>query len=287
LTRAFLYEAKRVESDELNNLYVGLTRAKKALFLVGELKKRKYTHTWFNLILSSLNIGIDIDKIRAQGSMIIHTEGYLTRKTQIKSVTPCTSLRRVYTTPLLDNLKPKVKGREAIEEKEAFESFDEESFRKRLFGKALHHTLLHIGLISEGEMERVIDRALMFTNHKYGFLFGEDDLTCIRDRINDLLACSKLRPFFFQRDGIDIYNEWEVISRHSGYYRLRIPDRIIVDTQKVTVIDYKTHYSDVTFVHYKMQLREYKQILRSIFAGKIIEGILVYLQREGIKFFEV
>ncbi|MDY6845344.1 MAG: 3'-5' exonuclease, partial [Thermodesulfobacteriota bacterium] len=76
LTRAFLYEAKRVESDELNNLYVGLTRAKKALFLVGELKKRKYTHTWFNLILSSLNIGIDIDKIRAQGSMIIHTEGY-------------------------------------------------------------------------------------------------------------------------------------------------------------------------------------------------------------------
>jgi RecB family exonuclease len=60
-------------------------------------------------------------------------------------------------------------------------------------------------------------------------------------------------------------------------------DRIVIDKDNVTVIDFKTGKDRDSEETYFMQLKTYMKILRGIFPDKAIEGIIAYVDLKEIK----
>jgi len=54
-------------------------------------------------------------------------------------------------------------------------------------------------------------------------------------------------------------------------------DRVVIDDEGVTVIDYKTGKDKSALDKYKAQLTNYMSILSDVYAGKSVEGIIVFV----------
>ena len=95
-----------------------------------------------------------------------------------------------------------------------------------------------------------------------------------------LIRCleqSRLRGYFEPRKGRTILNEQEYARKDGQLFRM---DRVVVDLNVVTVIDYKTGDEQED---YKEQVRNYMSILRDVYAGKEVKGILAYVDKGTVK----
>ncbi len=98
--------------------------------------------------------------------------------------------------------------------------------------------------------------------------------------IMDLLNNKDIRNWFVMKESRIIYNEKEFTDKNGARYRM---DRVVVDRDAATVIDYKTGNPDkFESSEHISQISNYADILRSIYPEKPIKGLLLYLDTKKI-----
>ena len=143
-----------------------------------------------------------------------------------------------------------------------------ESRKKILRGEVLHHLLSSIGNLKHQNKNLVLKESLEKTRLQFPFM---EDLKGCKDILGNLLDDERLKPFFFA-EGAEVFQEKEVVDRFGNTKRI---DRLIVGKKSVQIIDYKS--SKDASDQDRAQVSEYMRIAAEIYPKKEIKGLLIYL----------
>jgi ATP-dependent exoDNAse (exonuclease V) beta subunit len=91
------------------------------------------------------------------------------------------------------------------------------------------------------------------------------------------LQVPDVREFFLHKEGRKILNEQEFARPDGRLFRM---DRLVVDAESVTVIDFKTGNEDP---EYAEQVRSYVDILHDVYPRHAIRGFLAYVDRTLVR----
>lgn len=143
-----------------------------------------------------------------------------------------------------------------------------ENRKNILRGEAFHYILSCLGDLSSQDQGIALEEAINKARHKFPhFTCQKGDENVLRRFLED----ERFRPFFFAGDK-KVFQEQEIIDSKGNTRRV---DRLIVGMQEAYVIDYKTskekHEQDAG------QMREYVSLVRGIFPDKEVKGFLIYL----------
>ena len=232
----YSFKEKKKKEEELNNLYVALTRPKGNLFIcIVHLKEESLFKNLFESYRREdyYQIG-EIKKYD-------YPEKEKTISQEIDFKIDFESLE-----------KSQEKLNENIEKiKNDVYKYSLELEEKRNIGNIVHYFLENI---KYGEKEE-IELALKKTFSKYGALFGEKKLKeeiLSEEKINKIF---KNNPDIFSKKWDIIYNEYSIYSeQEKKLYRI---DRLMIDnkTKEIYIVDYKTG------TYEEEQLKNYKELV--------------------------
>lgn len=147
-------------------------------------------------------------------------------------------------------------------------------------GEAVHALLAEIEFVRDGwagEVEGAVERLNAAEPDRPLFeAAGEAVVRCF--------AGSPLAAFFEPRPGRRIRNEFEVCNAAGRVFRL---DRVVVDEDGVSVLDFKTGPAPAAggegaaAAADRAQIRDYAHLLKEIFPGRPVRGVLVYIDHPG------
>jgi ATP-dependent exoDNAse (exonuclease V) beta subunit len=149
-------------------------------------------------------------------------------------------------------------------------SWEMENLQKnRSWGNLIHDVLSRIRHIG--------DEDLVLGEYLRTGTIGEEEGKTLRVKIAAVLGDSRIREFF--APGLNVRTEAEILDRKGNIYRL---DRIIIDGEKAVVVDFKTGKPGE---HQQIQLVQYGKLLTELGYEKV-EKFLLYLEPE-VKLVEV
>jgi len=110
---------------------------------------------------------------------------------------------------------------------------------------------------------------------------AEDRLDCDPDEIKavilDFLKEPSVKPWFEKKKGREVLREAEFVDEEGALYRM---DRILIDPDQVTLIDYKTG-GKMNF--YEQQMKNYRRILEQVYPGKPIACYWAYVDTRKVE----
>jgi ATP-dependent exoDNAse (exonuclease V) beta subunit len=155
-------------------------------------------------------------------------------------------------------------------------SLEKLALYERQRGEAIHAVLAKV--INKGvEIENDLSSIIKEISGEWPEQINRDE---IKRLVFEFLKLPEIEPFFVEKEGRAVLNEQEFVS--SGGKLLRM-DRVVADTGNVTVLDFK---SGEDKKDYDIQLREYMEVLGDIYPGRIISGILAFVDRKKIRVVE-
>jgi ATP-dependent exoDNAse (exonuclease V) beta subunit len=272
LKRMYLKEIKREFIDELNLLYVALTRARDALFIpvvyqppskpptTDEFKRFKdFSELIANCVL--VQERLQSDPVNSHpGTWKNFSFGQFPEKTAVSFPREKESeLLPVYS----KNLSTSAWQKDFLVFKPSDWLTEEEKMAKDR-GEAIHRVLSNIELIKDpaeiGDMVKPLAEMENLSENDTGLLV-------------EFLKKDSVLPFF--QGDIEIHNEIEVAGTINGQIEYRRIDRLIVKDDEVFVVDYKTGHQIRD--EYFNQVKEYKQILKPLFPDKRLCGYLLFV----------
>lgn len=229
--------------DELNNIYVALTRAKNELYCFVPKTARRGVNL-AGLLMPSQRI--------EKGERRDYKE-----QAALRAYAPVSNFSVSRHQDWIHYLK------------EEFVDIEVLKNRDKLFrGDMIHSILAGIGNCSHREWQDVLKDSLDKIHRLFS---GLDCLPEFERVIAGLLQDKRFRPFFFC-DEARVYQEKEIMAA-SG--RLKRIDRLIVGIERVWVIDYKS--SRDFLGRDQEQIKEYMDIIASMYPIKSVSGVLIYL----------
>lgn len=239
-SRAF----KKACVDELNNLYVALTRARFELYAFIPKKSGPSVN----------KAGYFIDGEILERGVRKHSSSYYRKgkeEQNLLSISP--PLYKDWILSLYDEIRDAVPLNKR-EEKYA--------------GTVAHFFLSCLGNMKDRDYNLIMNVAREKTGNKYPYF---EKLRSLEETVSRLVGRECLRGFFYVSDG-DVYCEQEVIDMNGNSKRI---DRLIVKKDDVWVIDYKNS-PDLPEEHME-QVREYLDIVKGIYPGRKARGFIIYL----------
>jgi ATP-dependent exoDNAse (exonuclease V) beta subunit len=106
---------------------------------------------------------------------------------------------------------------------------------------------------------------------------GEHDEKSLHAALQDFFADKKIAQWFVTRPGRLIMREADLVARDGALFR---PDRVVVDEDVVTVIDFKT--GDALTSH-ETQIKKYMEIMKELYVKRRIQGFLFYIDPLRVK----
>ena len=244
-----IYRHEYVKSfiDELNAIYVALTRAKEELhiFLPQGVKRNSYAARLFAC-------GSRIDR----GSIPEGTRGKCAAGMRSEVELPPSSY-----VDWVKFLGQSLKG-------EFGESRLLRNKDKLFFGEALHYFLSCVGTLSLKEKDAVLKEAFQRAQDKFPGILNMEDCARILERFS---SDKRFSPFFLS-GASQAFNEAEVVDKSGNVKRI---DRLVVAEDKVYVLDYKASFEKDT--RGTEQVREYVSLIQEIYPHLPVEGFLIYL----------
>ncbi len=238
--------------DELNNIYVALTRAKHELYIFIPQKSRAAKNK------ASFLIPAQTGEYGRPGQSYARKE-----KEQAQpfiKISPSTYQDWIAT------LKEEFGDIQLIRNRE-----------KILAGNILHAVLSQVGDLSHGDLEEILEAALKFAGINFPSL---KDPAVYQEKIRQLITAPVFKDIFYPSGG-QVFCEKEAANKFGDLKRI---DRLIVKDDQVLIVDYKTSAENAD--EHKRQVREYMDIFKDIYPGRKIKGVLVYLdemEREEIE----
>ena len=152
------------------------------------------------------------------------------------------------------------------------------NIEERQRGEFIHRVLLFVDYIHkefEKELEQIIRRVMVETGTEY-------DDSEMKDIILGFLEHEDITGYFRQKADRTVMREQEFSDGSGNLYRM---DRIVIDKDNVTVIDFKTGKDRDSEETYFMQLKTYMKILGEMYPDKAIEGIIAYVDSSEMRRF--
>lgn len=225
--------------DELNNIYVALTRPKYELYV---FIPRKSGNS-----LNQASFLIDQEKIE-RGKKVCYPR--LDSQQNIKKIKA--SQYRNWANYLSEESFP---GQAAGNRKEKKE------------GIILHQALSVVGDCSKKNINIYLDQAMAQIKNN----FFSEDIKKYRKKIKEIITNKNLKEIFFPLKA-GVYCEKEFINKKGETKKI---DRIMIFKNKIMIVDYKKSRSQKT--EHRRQLKDYKEVVRAIYPQKTIRGVVVYL----------
>jgi ATP-dependent exoDNAse (exonuclease V) beta subunit len=101
----------------------------------------------------------------------------------------------------------------------------------------------------------------------------------LRSSLVGFLSLPEILPLFAEKPGRLVLNEQEYVARGGNLLRA---DRIVIDQSEVTVVDFKTGAVEDE-EEYVQQIRRYVDIMRDIYPGRVVHGVIAYVDRRVIR----
>lgn len=257
LSEAYTEDQSSQKLDNINLLYVALTRAKNRLVILSdkleEKKGKKGNDDYANFKPSLLMAEYLADK-----------EDYLIEENLYRFGDV---LRFPDAEPIADSsfyYLDKMRGstwRNHLDLSNTSASADkEETYSQQLWGIYVHEVMAKVQ--NEADVEKALNRAA------YLGLIKVEDKTIIGNYIQQIMEHPQLKAFY-QR-GVKLSNEGDIIDAFGFFHR---PDRVVFFEDRTVIIDYKTgKKSD----KHKQQIREYAELFAFMDYPKP-EAYLIYL----------
>ncbi len=150
------------------------------------------------------------------------------------------------------------------------------SISERKRGELVHRILSLITWIDGGVEEAVARAAGRASAEARGAPIPGNTLESIARTLRD----PALRDLFTAREGRTVENERELCD---GEGRLFRTDRLVIDPERVTVIDFKTGKEEGEEPAHREQILSYRKILREVYPGRVVEAVLVYTDRAVVR----
>lgn len=242
--------------DAMNVLYVALTRPVKGLFVISEKDKKdlvsiedasSYSHL-FQWYVRQKNI----PEIESG----VHTIGTFPSKEKSDSPSESNENYITYVT------RPRENSEFTISTKSG-RLWDDELMEAIEMGNLIHFALSQIK--TAGDVDAVLER-LEIEGH-----FPKKAASDIKSKIMAVVNHPKLKDLFV--DNLLILNEQEILTTDGHSLR---PDRIIIDGNQATIIDYKTGKPSPK---HKEQIADYADILKAM-DYTIKQSIIVYIDQQ-------
>ncbi len=258
---AYYRERMKGYMDKLNLLYVAFTRARDLLYAgipKKELKEVKSTGDLFQAIMSS-NPQMEpcTDSLQSYLDRMVLTIGEMPVYTPRKQEDDPWQFRSYPVNRDKRSLKVRLRSDQYFVDEEGI-------FRTgRMYGNMMHQIFSRI--ISHGDLGRVLDAL-----QREGQVPGKerDELeSMIRKKLNT----PAVRNWFSEDETKQVYNERSILC---GDGRVLRPDRVIVEGERITVVDFK--FGELEKPGYISQVRNYMDRLRQMGYSQV-EGYLWYV----------
>ena len=239
LTKIYETEREKGLVNKLNTLYVAFTRAEGELYLLGVSSKRKQ----FPLDLMER---IEFGAIKKDGPVCFSKE------TERATFSPTHSNQPV----------------------EFFTRGESEdlNIEERQRGEFFHQVLSSVEFLTE-DIDSRLEEAVRQANH----VQGTDYPAGIAKRILlEFVMGEEVLPYFVTRPGRWVKREQEYVDSKGHLLRM---DRVIIDEDRVTVMDYKTGSERRAEASHFFQLRSYTNVLKGLYSDKEICGVIAYVDR--------
>ncbi len=235
-------ESIREMVNRLNSLYVGFTRPKEELYVIG-VKGKKDGYPFDLLPAGDFPSSEKPERIAAIA--VEKPKDFIVRHDHRQIKFDIRSGDMI-------NIEEKKRG-EFIHKVFSFVEYINEEFVEKLF--------------------RIIKRVKEVTGDEY----PEDE---IKTTVTDLIRHKEISEYFMEMPGRKVRIEQEFTDGEGRLFRM---DRVIIDTDKITVIDFKTGENTEAEEKYKNQMKTYTKILSEIYPGADIRGILAYVDLKEIR----
>ncbi len=141
-------------------------------------------------------------------------------------------------------------------------------------GDCFHLLLSRIEFLDTG-IASTVDVLLPDVIEELGARQTEDE---IKHSLTDFFSETAIEKYFQRETGRSILNEHEFVKADGSLFRM---DRIVIDPNAVTIIDYKTGSAEKQG-KYLEQVKNYMNILAELFPGKIIRGVIAYIDVKSL-----
>jgi len=239
----YALESIKEKVNRLNTLYVGFTRPKEELYVIGVKGKRD-------------SYPLDI----------LPVDGYLPGDKPDRSLKDSAEAKEEFS----------ISHRHKQMEFHAGPG-DMINLKERKRGEFIHRILSFIGCAGK-ELEGEISAIVKKVREEKGFDDYPDDET--KRTIVELLTDKEMADYFQQRPGRKVRNEQEFSDGDGNLFRM---DRVVIDSESVTVIDYKTGSDKSAEAKYEVQMKNYMKILGEVYPKTTIRGIIAYIDRREVK----
>jgi ATP-dependent exoDNAse (exonuclease V) beta subunit len=237
--------------EEINNIYVAMTRAKKELYVfIPEKIGQFYSDLWQQILESFVIEGDRSFGMKENGeadkelSEFIQIDKY--GKESISEIENRLILKKTDIDTLINK-----KRKEALK-----------------LGEIVHRVLYYIKDINDlDNIEYIINRSLNELALPLERLFFKERIESL---VKKIIEYEDIKKFF--DPSLTVWREKEIVDRDGNLYRF---DRVIFNFDTIILIDYKT--GDEKVSSYKKQIQKYRDILWDYFPGKIIESYIIQL----------
>ncbi|MFH1772078.1 MAG: UvrD-helicase domain-containing protein [Candidatus Omnitrophota bacterium] len=234
--------------DELNAMYVALTRAKHELYLFISQKSGLSNNKACYFIPA---------EIKSMG-----------KKRQVDTVCGA-SKHPVVNIPasIYKNWVDLLKG-EFIDIREFI---NRQAIKEGIF---YHSALSQIENLRSKNTDEAIKEAIKFALAKHP---NVSNVEYFKDKTKNIIESGALRDIFYISQGF-VFCEKEIADRSGN---LKIIDRLIVKKSQVWVIDYKSSHESADAAHH--QVKDYMSIISQIYPDKTIKGFVIYIDDEALE----
>jgi len=233
-----LYEEERTKENvsRLNSLYVGFTRAKEELYVIG-VRGRSETFPFDLLPASDFEATVKPDRcdIPAAKSSEVFNVGHYPKRIEEEVGTD---------------------GMISVEE--------------RARGEFIHRILYHIEYLHD-HMENMLEGIIGRVN-----LEASSDLAAegVKGLLLRLFGHKEIATYFDPRPERKVKREQEFSDERGDLFRM---DRVVIDPDRVTILDFKTGGEGRAEEEYRAQMRKYMKIMKDIYPDRLMEGKIVHI----------
>ncbi len=252
---AYNEEHQKLELDAFNVLYVAMTRAVKALYVItkkdlsktGAHKPNYYSGLFIQFLKENGLWNETVDNY-SFGVLEGNEQNYASNNSE--------------TIPYQYSFKDRPSFRILAKSGVLWDTTREDAISK---GNLVHFIM---GLI---ETEKDVQKAMELVIRS-GDLASEE-LELLKNKIYAIIEHPKLAPYY--KEGLEVKNERDIITENGKILR---PDRIVIQDSKATIIDYKTGKQNPK---YKEQLYSYADALKAM-GYSIKNKIIIYINEAVI-----
>ena len=240
--RLYEEEATKENVNRLNSLYVGFTRAKEELYVIG-VKGRSETFPFDLLPASDFAAMAKPDRSNIPAAKSSEVFSVRHHPKQIEA---------------------EVRTDEMI------------SVEERARGEFIHRVLYRVEYLHE-DMESVLEDII---RKVAAATASEPAAEGVKELLLRLFGRKEIATYFEPHPGREVKREQEFSDEEGHLFRM---DRVVIDPDRVTILDFKTGGEGWADEKYRAQMRKYMKIAKDIYPGRRLEGRIVYIDLGEIR----